>query len=242
MTIHRRVAGAHEAPSDPRPLDEIIRQRIREMGAGGWEELSQEAQRSLAEEFYCTPQVIGTVLTRAAQQRARAQQQVRAARARGGGRQRATNKPKGRGANVSTHGRTGEPDVVSSITDRIDEDQELRTRWPMTLAAIDHISDRLGIDTSKSPSLRKAWIEDVVMRELDRKRHALTPDGDKAWDQYRSYERMLRNARTADMERHQRGDEAIAWLGHKQQSAHMAARMQFDQAIEREALRRSGRR
>lgn len=102
-------------------------------------------------------------------------------------------------------------DVVYSIRDRTDADQEMRMMFPATLVAVDEISDRMGLDRSKSPSLRQAYIEAHVKQLYARGR---TSDGteatDRAWQLYQRYTSLLRKAVSMDLNRSVRRDRARA--------------------------------
>lgn len=89
-------------------------------------------------------------------------------------------------------------DVVRSTADRVDEDHELRTMFPATLLAVDEISEMMRLDLSKSPSLRRAYIETQIKQLRAAGKRDGTEAGDRAWTLYRRYDTILRRGGSED--------------------------------------------
>jgi hypothetical protein len=104
-----------------------------------------------------------------------------------------------------------ERDVVRRTVDRIEADEELRTMFPAMLVAVDEISAGMGLDRSKSPSLRQAYIETHTRALYARGRVPDgTEEGDRAWELYKRYKRLLDKASMMDAKRSQRRATALA--------------------------------
>lgn len=117
---------------------------------------------------------------------------------------------KGRRVGTTQTAPPREPDVVGNMGDRLEEDRHLRSPGSVgTLSAIDVISRQMGLDVSKSPSLRRAYIDLRVSALYARGR---VPDGtkdaDEAWTLYRRYKRILDRGRKVDLDRSQRSEVA----------------------------------
>lgn len=120
---------------------------------------------------------------------------------------------------------TPQPDVVRSLTARHDEDVELRRDYPETLKVIDEISEQLGLDTSKSPSLRRAYIDARISEWRQAGEHNHTEDGDRQWKLYRRYSGKLQRALHADIQASSERDIAVASLRRQAQATAAASRM-----------------